>query len=80
MVGKEENCPFPDVEDSTMIRTYVANIEVMLGFHILVVHRKPPTKKEEGQETILPSKKQKRMESKPPKFMEHETRNKFRRK
>ena len=69
---------FPDVDDHTKTCTHVANTEVMLGYHIQAVHQKPAKKEE--KEVITTSKKQKRMESKSPKFLETETRDELRRK
>ena len=69
---------FPDVYNLTKTCTHMANIQVMFRYHIQDVHQKP-TKKEE-KEVILTSKKQKRMKSKPPKFLDFERKDKFRRK
>ena len=74
----EVNCPFEDMEDSTKPCTHVAKTEVMLGYHIEAKHCKHPAKKEE-KEDIPPNKKAKRMESKPPTFLEQKTRFEFRR-
>ena len=69
---------FPDVDNPTNTCTHMANIQVMFRYYIQAVHQKP-TKKEE-KEVILTSKKQKRMKSKPPKFLDFKTKDKFRKK
>ena len=70
----EVTCPYPDVKDPTKICDYKGVLE-MFNHHIKGWH----TKKEDVKEAKKDVRKNKRMEAKPPKFLEREMREKFRR-
>ena len=77
-----EQCPFGGVNNPEVECDYKGT-EVMIGHHIEAKHREkaPIEKKEEKKkEDETEKKKGKRIEAKPPKFMENETREEFRRK
>ena len=70
----EVQCPYLDVKDPSKVCDYKGIIE-LFNHHVLLWHTKTEAKKEVKQ-----PRKTKRMETKPPKFMEKETREEFRRK
>ena len=78
-----ETCPFQKVSDPEVGCEYQGT-ETMIGFHIQGQHKekenKKENKKEEKKEETEKPKKGKRIDMKPPKFMEFETRGEFRRK
>ena len=78
-----EQCPFGGVNNPEVECDYKGT-EVMIGHHIEAKHREkkaPVEKKEEKKKDDESEKKKcKRIDAKPPKFLESETREEFRRK
>ena len=78
----EFQCPYDDIKNPAINCTYKSTSKAMIGHHIASKHTKAPKEevKNENKEETKTSKKSNRMESKPPKFTENETREDFRRK